>query len=427
MGKYRPIVLLILALGLLLLPGCWGSKETDEMAYVLALGFDKGEKEKLAITVSIANPKVIAGVGGGEGGGGGNGGEGGNGTLTYTVESYAPISAIDLLNTVIDRRVSFLHNNVFIFSEELAREGLARWLNPLNRYRELRGTARVFVCRGKARDFIEKNKSSLEISPTKQIELISGLHEATGLIQSVKFHEFYDAIKSDYIQPCVPLIALHEDGLASAKPGIGTGGEASLGKYAAGEVPVAGPSPAQFIGTAVFNEDKMVGLLNGQETRYWLSLRGLFHQGMTGIPDPLNPDLSVGLLLHQSDKPRYKTVLDQQGNVTIDVDIFIEPEIISIASGNNYEDPSMQGMLEAAFNESSERGMSELIRRTQEEFGADIFGFGNQVKRKFLTLNPWLEFQWLDRYPEATINVTVHGKIRRTGLQLETTKPVGVK
>lgn len=158
-----------------------------------------------------------------------------------------------------------------------------------------------------------------------------------------------------------------------------------------------------------------------------MSLRGLFHQGMTGIPDPLNPDLPVGLLLHQSDKPRYKTVLDQQGNVTIDVDIFIEPEIISIASGNNYEDPSMQGMLEAAFNESSERGMSELIRRTQEEFGADIFGFGNQVKRKFLTLNPWLEFQWLDRYPEATINVTVHGKIRRTGLQLETTKPVGVK
>lgn len=418
MRKTRACALILLAFMLLTLTGCWGSRETDEVAYVLALGFDKGEKENLVITVMIANPKVIAGIssdGGGE--------EGGGGALIYSVESYAPLAAIDLLNTTIDRRVSFLHTKAFLFSEELAREGLAKWLNPLNRYRELRGSAQVFVCRGKAKDFIEKNKPPLELSPTKQVELLSMMSKETGLYHNTQFREFYEETKSDFIQPSIPLVAIHEGGLESAKPGIGRGGEAPLGKYIAGEVPIDGSNQAQVIGSAVFKGDKMVGILNGQETRYYLALRGLFQSGITGIPDPLEPNTPVGLMMYQARRPKYTTAMDPEGNVTINVDIYNEPEIINIMSGNNYENPDNKALLEQTLSEQSQVGFHNLIRRTQEEFQSDIFGFGNQVKRKFWTVQSWKDFQWLKRYPEAQINVVVHNKIRRTGLQLET-KPV---
>ncbi|MCL5935391.1 MAG: hypothetical protein M1543_02730 [Firmicutes bacterium] len=53
---------------ILMLAGCWGSLETDEVAYVMAMGFDKGPGNSLVVTFQIANPKAIsglAGVGGG--------------------------------------------------------------------------------------------------------------------------------------------------------------------------------------------------------------------------------------------------------------------------------------------------------------------------------------------------------------------------
>ncbi|TEB14311.1 Spore germination protein A3 precursor [Pelotomaculum sp. FP] len=427
MRKARVCAFMLLALGLLVLSGCWGSRETDEVAYVLAMGFDKGEKENLVVTVMIANPKVIAGISGGGGGGGGGEGGGGGGTLIYSVESYAPLASIDLLNTVIDRRVSFLHTKAFLFSEELAREGLAKWIYPLNRYRELRGTAQIFICRGKAKDFIEKNNPPLELSPTKQIELLNLMSRETGLYHSTQLSEFYDDTKSESIQPSIPLVALHEGGLESAKPGIGRGGAATPGKYVAGEVPIAGANKAQVIGSAVFKGDKMVGILNGQETRYYLVLRGLIKSGITGMPDPSDPNTPVGLQVRQARPPKYTTSIDPEGNVTIDVDIYNEPEIISIASGCNYEDPANKTLLEEYYSRQLQEGLHDLIRRTQEEFGTDIFGFGKQVKRKFWTVPSWREFQWLNRYPEASINVTVHSKIRRTGLQLETKPAAGVE
>lgn len=423
MRKVRSGVFILLVFSLLVLPGCWGSRETDEVAYVLALGLDKGEKENLVVTVMIANPKVIAGIASGGGGGGGGGEEGGGGALIYSVESSAPLASLDLLNTTVDRRVSFLHTKAFFFSEELAREGLASWIFPLNRYRELRGTAQVFVCRGKAKDFIEKNKPPLELSPTKQIELLNLMSKETGLYHNTQFREFYNDTKSDSIEPIIPMVAIHEGGLESAKPGIGRGGEAPLGKYIAGEVPVDGANQTQVIGTAVFKGDKMVGILNGQETRYYLALRGLFQSGITGIPDPLDPNVPVGLLMYQARRPKYKTNIDPEGNVSISVDIYNEPEIINIMSGYNYELPANKVLLEQALSEQSQQGIHNLIRRTQEEFHSDIFGFGEQVKRKFWTMQSWRDYQWLQRYPEAQINVVVHNKIRRTGLQLET-KPV---
>lgn len=428
MRKARACAFLIFALGLLVLSGCWGSRETDEMAYVLAVGLDKGEKENLVITVTIANPKVIAGISGGGGGnGGGSGGGEGGGTLIYSVESYSPLASIDLLNTTVDRRVSFLHTKAFIFSEELAREGLGKWLYPLNRYRELRGTAQIFICRGKAKDFIEKNTPPLELSPTKQIELLNLMSRETGFYYITQFNEFYSDTKSESIHATIPLVALHEGGLESAKPGIGRDGAATSGQYIAGEVPIAGASKAQVIGSAVFKEDKMVGVLNGQETRYYLILRGLIKSGITGMPDPNDPNAPVGLLVRQARPPRYTTSIDPEGNVAIDVDIYNEPEIISIASGYNYEEPANKALLEEYYSRQLQEGLQNLIRRTQEEFGTDIFGFGRQVKRKFWTVRSWREFQWFDRYSEASIHVTVHSKIRRTGLQLETKPTSGVE
>ncbi len=398
--------------------GCWGSRETDEVAYILSIGFDRGKQDELLITISIANPRNIAGAGAG-GGGPGEGGAGS--TVIMSVESSAVIPSLNLFDTSVDRQLSLLHTKAYIFSEELAKEGLHKLLLPLIRYRELRGTSLILVSRGSAKDYMEKNKPLLELSPTKQYELIRGLAGSHGLYTGTLFQHFYNDLKSLSVEGTIPLVAIRESGPETAGTAAGDGGGKALGAYVAGEVPLTGGNPAQIIGNAVFRGDRMVGAIRGEETRYLLMLQGRFRGGKLTVADPLTAGTEVvGLIVKQARNPEIRTQIDPEGNVAIDVDIYLEPEIIGIASGINYEAEENKVVLEEAVSLEIQRGCQELIRRTQEEFKSDIIGFGNKVKHHFWTLSTWEEFRWLERYPEAEVNVTVHSRIRRTGLLLKT-------
>jgi len=402
--------------------GCWGSRETDEVAYILSIGIDRGEQDRYLVTISIANPQNIAGAGAGGASGGGSAGEGGLGsTVIMSVESSAVIPSLNLFDTSVDRKLSLLHTKAYIISEELAREGLHDLLLPLLRYRELRGTALVLVSRGSARDFIEKNKPLLELSPTKQFELIRELSGDHGLYASTLLVHFYNELKALSVEGTSPLVAIREGGRGTAAPAAGDGGRHVLGDYKAGEVPVRGGNPAQIIGNAVFRGDRMVGVIGGEEARYLLMLQGKFREGKLTVADPLaaEPEV-VALLVKQARSPKIRTEIDPEGNVAIDVEIYLEPEIIGIMSGIDYETKENKAVLEEAVSLEIQRGCQELIRRTQEEFRSDIIGFGEKVKHHFWTLSAWEEFRWLDHYPEAEVNVTVHSRIRRTGLQLKT-------
>ncbi len=402
-------LILLLLVSLLAFTGCWGIRETDEIAYVLMIGFDKGEKDNTILTLSIANPKTATGNT--------QGGSGGEKTREIvSVEAFGPVAMLDLLNTAIDRHINLQHTKAFIFSEELAREGLGCWLSPLMRFRETRGTAEVFICRGKARDVIEKSNPFLELSPVKQIELVRKLSEAHGFFPVTQLIDLYLDTKSFSKEPAVPLTGVHEGEFESTRPGILKGG---AGQYLAGEVPLSGKNKVQFIGTAAFRGDKLVGLLDGQETRYYLMLTGDFGFGLIGVKDPLNQSGAIGLRVQQGRKPKYKTRVDEEGNVTIDVELFLEPEIIASASANDFERSDLKPLLEEAFSRQTERHCQNLIKRTQNELRADIFGFGGKVKRKFLTEQPWEEYEWLEVYPEIQINVVAHTQIRRTGLLLK--------
>lgn len=418
MAPTRICALLLIALTLLSLTGCWGGRETDEIAYALAVGFDKGEKDNLVVTVSIANPRSATGTAGG------GGGEASGTHAVLSVETYAPIAMINLINTTIERRLSLQHAKAFVFSEELAREGLNKWTLPIIRHREVRDTASIFVCRGKAREFIEKSSPFLELSASKQYDLIARISQENGLFPSINLNEFYGSLKSESIEPTAPLAAVHEGELESAKPGVDKGGELSLGKYLAGEVPVAGKHKAQFCGTAVFRGDKMAGYLNGEETRYYLLLRGLFNSGLISILDPFAEEPAfVGFQVRQARSPKYQVNIDQDGNVSINVDIFLEPELAATTGVTTIARLDLKSTYEEALSNYIQQGCDTLVKRTQEEFRSDIFGFGYQVKHHFLTIKQWEEFDWLERYPDAQINVTVHSRIRRTGSIMKIVPP----
>lgn len=410
----KAVKLSIMVCLLMALSGCWGSRETDEIAYVLAMGFDKGPDKNFVYTFQIANPRAIAGIAGGGGGGGGGGGNGDKSVITDSIVAKRPIGAFNLLNIKHSREQSLLHTVAFVISEDAAREGLKPFLNPFNRFRETRGNAFIYICRGKAKEFIEKNMPELEVSPSKQYELLSVTSRAHGLTPVMQFWEFYQNSKSDDINPVAPLVGISKVNLEGGKKTD----PARLGDYLAGQLP-SEKEEAQFIGAAVFKRDKMVGTLTGDEVRYLNMLRGELDRSFLLIPDPGEKEESVGINLRQARSPRIKVDLEGD-SPSIEVNVYQEPEIFGLSSGINYETLDMKPVIEKALKNVIREGCYRLIKRSQEEFRSDIFGFGRYAKKKFLTLDQWQEYNWAEAYNRASVVVIVNVKIRRTGLMLKT-------
>ncbi|MCL4440063.1 MAG: Ger(x)C family spore germination protein [Firmicutes bacterium] len=405
----KAVKILSVLIIILSLQGCWGSRETDEMAYVLAMGLDKGPDGNITVTFQIANPKVIAGPPGG--GGGGAGRE--KPLITVSTIAPLPIAAFNIMNVERSRQISLLHTNAFIISEDLAREGLAPYLNPLNRFRETRGTAFVYISRGKASDFMEKNRPELEATPAKQYELISRSFRLHALTSVVQFHKFYAGTKSRDRQPVAPLVDINNKGL---ERGASTPG--ALGDYLAGDMP-SNKGESQFLGTAVFRMDKMVGTLTGNETRYLNMLTGEMHFSFLVLPHHLKENSVVGVSLLQARKPVIKVSTEGERPI-INIELFVEPALVGTPSGTSYENNVHMGVIEKEISRALSEGCRQVVARSQEEFRSDIFGFGRYARKNFLTVQQWRGYDWLGKYPGAEVEIKVNVRIRRTGLMLKT-------
>jgi len=416
----------------LFLTGCWGKRETDETAYVLALALDKGEKDKIRISLQVANPQAAAG------GGAGGTPSGGSGTkpfIVVSIEAPSVIGGLNLLNSTASRELSLMHNKVIIYSSELAREGIEEYLAPLVRFREMRRTNFMFVSRGEAGEFLQENMPSLESIPSKYFEQMYRSVGFTGFIPRVQLHHFYESVKGKAVQPIATLVDINRAVMQeNEEKGEGEGGSAAVsgrphegrpheGHYLAGEIPRTGVNPAELMGTAVFRGDRMVGEIDGEETRLMLMLRGEFRRGFLTIPDPAGEDRIIVLDLRQPVSPQVKVeMIDGLPRITVLVSL--EAEFLSIQSGINYESPELKQEIENEINKYVGEHAGELIEKSQREFRSDIFGFGQFARHLVSTWAEWEDLDWPELYPEAEVNLQVHTRIRRTGLLVRMT-PVG--
>lgn len=423
---------LILCLGLLLstlLAGCTpDSKEIDDQVYTLVIGADKGVNNRVRLTVQYPTYKS-GGGGSSEGsqkkGGGGGGADNANetgevgGTIVETAEALSLLEAIDILNTSTSRRISLVQAKAMIFSEDLAREGVERYLETLARYSETRRTMQVIVCRGAAEDFIKENKTLIGESLAKAMELSIGESKTTGFFPHVTFHKFYEGILNPYSMPYASYAGIND--FSNLKP-LGESESSPLkieNGLLPGEEPRKGNLKKEFSGAAVFDGDKMVGSLNSYETRYLLMVTGNFQRGIVTIEDRENPGFAIPLDVRPARAPRIKAHFEN-GKPVIDVNINIEADVGAIQSRQSYEKASKIKDLDNQIEQYVKDGIEKTIEKTQREWNCDIFGFGGYVARSFFTVTEFEKYNWLSHYCDAKVNVIVKANVRRTGLMMST-------
>ncbi|PQQ67722.1 Ger(x)C family spore germination protein [Acetivibrio saccincola] len=412
-------IIVILVTLLTGMTGCFDAREVDDLAYPMAIGFDKGDNNLLKMTLQLALPVAIAGGGGEEAPGGG-----GKTSSIVTLEVPAIFSGLNMANTFISKQINLSHVKVIIFSEELAKEGIDKYLTAIARGREFRPSMFVVVAVGSAEEYIRAVEPALETNPAKYYEMKLRAFDYTAFTADTRFYKFYNNLKSTSSQAYAVLASIGRFEKSSEISGEKStyrekGRQVPLeGDFIAGDMPKTGDVKAEIMGLAVFDGAKMVGVLDGADTMAHLLVKGDFKYSFSTLPDPMKEGYFVLLGIEQGRAPKKKVEM-VDGVPNINIDIFLEGNIQSIQSGINYEEGENLKILEKAVAEFFEEEIMRYLKKTIE-YGVDVSGFGQLMKSKFLTWDEWENFDWLTRYKDSVFNVNVDVVIRRSGLIVRT-------
>ncbi len=414
-----------------LLSACYDKREIDDLAYVIAIGIDEGKANNLLVTLQIAIPGSIAGGSGGgaSSGGGGGGGGGQKPFLVTSVEAPTIYSALNMANTYVNRQINLSNAIALVFSKALAEKGVEYLINAVARGREFRPSMYVVVSRTTAEDYIKNVIPVLENNPSKYYQLNFTSYEYTALSANSQFHNFSTYMGSLDRQAIAILGGVNEhekdeDIDIRDSTYLEKGRSSPLeGDYKAGHIPRFSGTKSEVMGLAVFDGDKMVGELDGEETAYYLLVTGEYRNAFWTMPDPQAKNRYVILNIRQNRKPQQE-VNFIDGKPQISVKVLLEADITSIQSGINYEIGEETKKLERSAMDFLDNGITRLLNKTAKEFHSDIFGLGAVTKSRFLTFQQFEQFKWKSRYKDSSFTVDVSLKIRRPGILIRSPSAV---
>jgi Ger(x)C family germination protein len=417
------LYLLLLSALMIVSAGCNGAHEADHLAYVVAIGMDKGENNEIIVTYQMAIPRQLNGsAGGSDSGDSTSGGGPAKNFENITISGFSIAETRNELKSVVALTPVFYHTKLIVFGDSLAKSGLGEVLGPLLRFREYRGSMYVAVAKGTAQKFLEKNQPAITGSTAKYYEMMLQSDLDSGLYLSTSLHNFYRDAKEYGSDSYALYVASNPEVKAkvlSADSKEKPGGNAEVPKLA-GEISRIGGDSAEFLGTAIFSGDKMTGLLDSSQTR----LVSLFLTRLNSsyvVIDDIQPGIKekkITLRFRAEGPPEVKTEI-VEGKAVAHIHLELAGEITSVASGINYENPEYREQLESRLSQLFTQDFRQLIFHLQE-CDSDVLGIGDYFRPKFATLPEFIDFDWKGHFKDAQIDGDIQFKIRRTGLMWKT-------
>ncbi|WP_185806908.1 Ger(x)C family spore germination protein [Bacillus salinus] len=385
------------------LTSCYDKHEIEEQAFVVVIGLDDSEKtDGITVTFQVANPQAGIPNTGGEK-------EEASEIITFTAPDI--ITARDLANASVARKINFSHTKVMIIGEEFAKTDKAvKFITSSIRDREIRRDIKLIVSKEKAYDFIKNNDPKLETRPHKFYDLMAGRWEETGLVPLSDLQRFLQRIESKQDAYLAIYASTEKDEETK---------EGNEDDYLPGQINQIGGNSTQLIGSALFKDGVMVGTLSGEETRLSLNLRSksVAKYMRVSYTDPKNPDYRIGARITKHRNTQISMNFDDE--LKINVLIPLDLEIVSIPSGVNYvTNKDNRELLRTSIEEDLTKKFEALIQKTQDKYKTNPFNWSNTVRRHFLTLQEFEAYGFKEKYPNAKVSVKVEVKFKDFGKQL---------
>lgn len=411
---------LVLLLFCVLLSSCYDNREPNDIAYATAIGIDKGDEKNYNITIQYAKPYNISG--------GESGGTGKDIMSSVTVEAPDIYSGIGLGNHIISKSFDLSHLRLFVFSKDIAQEGISDFIETISRSKEIRPNVFTAVADGKASEYLSKASPSVDINPAKYYQLIFGKNDYRAIPQSFS-QDLYFYINLPEKNSVLPLVAVPENAESKGK---GEGSEEpekekpnpehekapeekdiyefTVHNYKAGEVEVYSNSNSEVSGGAVFKGDKMVGELGLIDAQIY----NMLTEDVSRNYISFKTDKSGGLVTVLLDKEDRAKISYNKGAHTSKVSLRLGADFVSLP--DDYIAEKDIEHFEAFAEAGIKREIEKFIKKTQNVFDSDIVGFGLFAKSKFLTREEFEKYDWEEKYRTMDVDVEIELNVRRTGL-----------
>ena len=369
--QHNILKLFVLLLLLTLLSGCYDKKELDNLAYVIAIGIDKGEKEDLKITFQIAVPIQISGESA-------EGGE--KTTFTVSEETDSLYNAMSKINSNISKELTLSHIKLILYSEDLAKNDLTGYVNAFLSNREIRPRTTVAVCEDDIEEFFKAIVPKLETNPARYYELVLSSSNYTGYNVGSELINFYSDVESPYSEASTLLVSLDKSGEE--------------------------PEP-KFNKLAAFKSYKMVGKLEENDLIVSQLLTNNLNTTNYVVADIEKPDKKVTINLQENTTPKISVKIEKD-KPKINIKLNLEAKLISTGSTANYNQHENKEKLTNTIKESLEKDINNYLYKITKEYKTDIAGFGKIAKQNYLTWNEFEKINWLEIFPNSEYNIEIN-------------------
>ncbi|SMB87963.1 spore germination protein KC [Desulfonispora thiosulfatigenes DSM 11270] len=379
MNKKILISILILSLTFVLV-GCWDYSELDEKAIVSGAAIDKVGDE-YEVTIEFISTE-----------GSGQGFE--LTPITYTSRGITFFDAVRNLISKVGMRLYWAHAKIIVISEEIAREGLVPILDFISRDPELRPDIHLIVSREKtAREILmgeDKGHGTLSFHMRDMLKAQKSLAK----IPKAEMWRYNHDLGFDGLSPILPTV--------------------HVVKSKAQVVP-------DLYGTALFKRDKMVGWIDGNQTKFLLLIRDELEGGLLNIIGIGEKNNAVTLEIISS-KTKQKPII-QDGELRMTVEAKIETGIAELDSTTNFIDKEGRKMVKQQAEKLVKKEMENLIKDMQQDHQTDVFKFSCNVQRYLPDTWKEVKGNWSEVFCSLPVEVEVKVEIKGSAL---TSKPIKV-
>ena len=365
---------------LLLVCGCMQQKSIDSYAYVLNIGVEQGSTMPYLVTFLVSVP--------------------GDGTETtkvenrvITAEARTLSEAVNTLNSAYPSRLSFSRASLLAIGEDLARTGeQTAFLDLSFGKSDLWQNLRVMVAHGPVRDVFEGLLTPSDPSLRKIKTAAGELMKQSGISADVGFSAYKEAIETQYGDALLAYAGVNTYGL---QPDL-VGDDAY--PYTGGALLVDSIQSTTLAGSAVFDGDRMVGVLNGQHTMAVLMVTDAFRRGEAHYTLPDGRDLSV--TLYRMRKPKI-----QLNGSSASVTLYLEADPTAPQTVEMDSDA-----LRAFLKTQLETELSAVFTALQS-VNSDAMGFGSVAAKRFRTVAAWEAYDWKAAYRNLSVTFSVQLKL----------------
>ena len=372
--------LLLTLLSVLLCTGCMHSKHLDEYAYVLNVGVERGTTMPYLVTFVVSAP-----------GTGSDKTEVKNVVISAEARSFS--EAAETLNAAYPSRLSFSRASLLLLSEALVREGgQSDFLDFSFGKPDLWPNLRVMVSAAPVREtfegWIDKEDPSLRKIKTS----VGELSKRSGILSDVGYSAYLECVRDGRIDAILAYAGKNDWTLREDMAG------GSAYPYLGGSLLVSSELETTTAGSAVFDGDRMVGVLDGQHTMAVLMVNGAFRSGerLCTLPD----GQTMSVRLYRVRKPRIRLMRDRaEAELFLEADP-VEPQTVPMTSEEL-----------KTFLETDLRDMLTRVFLALQRAGSDAMGFGRFAAKRFLTAEEWEAYDWKAAYRTLNVSFTVHVKL----------------